>query len=390
MSVVTFECLSCGHTQAAASPPRCSSCGGPLDPVYAYDAVDPVAFQATTGHSMWQFETLLPVAQSDAVTMGEGATPLLSAPQTADRIGLTNLYIKDEGQTPTGTVHDRAFAATVSAVDPDSDFGLASTGVGGQSAAAYAARGGVNAHVYIPARASFGSQAMVNVHGADMNVVEGRYPETQAAFADGEHDWYSIGPFETPFRHDGLKTVFYEIVADLDWQAPDVVVTPAGHGELPYAVFKAADELHACGIIDTIPRIALVQPETCAPIVQAITDGVAAPEPWDTPDTICGGLEVPDPTGGQLAVAAIADTDGHAVSRPDTDILAAACYGASDDGIELGTGGGAAVAGIETLVDRGAIATDDTVVAINPTAAMQQVDVIRSHLMSPEWDRRAE
>jgi len=389
MSVRAFECLACGHTQASADPPRCDACGGPLDPLYSYDNIDPTTLTVTDAPSMWAFDAVLPTTQPMAVSMGEGGTPLVDVAKTADRLDLGRLYIKDEGQTPTGTVHDRGFAAAVSALDTVTEVGLASTGVGGQSAAAYAARAGLDAHVYIPARASFGSQAMVNVHGADMNVVEGRYPETREAFESAAADWYRLGPFETPYRHDGLKTVFYEMAADLEWTAPDVIVTPAGHGELPYAIAKAADELERLGVIETTPRVALVQPEACAPIARALVTGADRPEVWETPDTICGGLEVTDPEGGQIAINAVEATGGTGVARPDAEILAAACQVAADDGLAIGTGGGAAVAGAAALREEGHIGPDETVVALNTTAAMQQVDVIRSHLMSPEWDRRA-
>ena len=389
MSVRAFECLACGHTQVSADSPRCDTCGGPLDPIYPYDDIDPATLTVTDPASMWAFDAVLPTTRSAAVSMGEGGTPLVDASETADRLGIDRLYIKDEGQTPTGTVHDRGFAAAVSALDEATEVGLASTGVGGQSAAAYAARAGFSAHVYIPARASFGSQAMVNVHGADMNVVEGRYPETREAFESAATDWYRLGPFETPYRHDGLKTVFYEIAATLEWTAPDIIVTPAGHGELPYAIAKAADELERLGVIETIPRVALVQPEACAPISRALETGADRPEVWETPDTICGGLEVTDPEGGQIAIDAVEATDGVGITRPDAEILAAACQVAADDGLAIGTGGGAAVAGAAALRDEGNIGPDETVVALNTTAAMQQVDVIRSHLMSPEWERRA-
>lgn len=389
MSVRAFECLACGHTQASADPPQCDACDGPLDPIYPYDEIDPAELTAMTPSSMWAFDAVLPTAESAAVSMGEGGTPLVDASTTADRLGLDRLLIKDEGQTPTGTVHDRGFAAAVSALDATAEVGLASTGVGGQSAAAYAGRAGLDAHVYIPARASFGSQAMVNVHGADMNVVEGRYPETRAAFESAAADWYRLGPFETPYRHDGLKTVLYEILAELEWTAPDVVVTPAGHGELPYAIAKAADELTRLGAIDASPRVAVVQPEACAPITRALETGAEQPEVWETPDTICGGLEVTDPAGGRIAIDAVETTGGTGTAQPDAAILAAACRVAAADGLAIGTGGGAAVAGAAALREDGHIAPDETVVALNTTAAMQQVDVIRSHLMSPEWERRA-
>ncbi len=394
MSHSGFECLDCGHRQPRMDPPVCEACGGPLDPVYEYDATTAAEIRAAAGDSMWDYAPVLPGTADTAVSMGEGRTPLVSAESLADELGIDRVLIKDDGQTPTGTTHDRAFAASITGLNDhqhgETALGVASTGPGGQSAAAYAGRGGFPAHVFIPARASFGSQAMINVHAADMNVVEGRYPETKATYETAREDnWVQLDPFVMPFRHDGLKTAAYEVFDALDWTAPDLIVTPAGHGELPVAFAKAARELRALDLIETTPRIVLVQPQECAPLVEAIDTDADSPTPWEHPDTICGSLEITDPAGGSYAIDAVNRTDGTAVSVPDAAILNSACETATTAGLELGTGGGAAVAGLKELASRNRLDAAETVVLFNPNAAMQQVDVIRSHLMSTEWDRKA-
>lgn len=391
-TVTGTVCTACGRTGTVESTDgRCPDCGGILDITYDLAAIDPDAIMASGGGSLWQFEQLLPVADTAAVTMGEGTTPLVSCSSIADELGVADCLIKDDGQLPTGTTHDRRFAVTMSALasTPVTDIALPSTGAAGQSAAAYAARANIAAHVFQPSRADFVSQAMTNVHDADLNVVEGRYAETVETFeaAREQTGWHSVAPFATPFGHEGLKTMAIEIVADLDWTAPDVILLPEGHGLLAHAIAKGLQELATVGIIDSTSQLVLVQPEGCAPIATALQDGTSTPTPVSTPDTICPDLEIPAPAGGELAVQAVTDSGGQGVTVADKPTLGAACWVAATTGVELRASGATTVRAALELAEDGYFDTTDTVVIINPGAGVRDADIIRSHLMSTEWDR---
>jgi threonine synthase len=386
-----LECVDCGESfEAGAATHRCPECGGILDPTYDLDAVDVDAetFESRRFDSMWRYEELLPFTRESAVSMGEGGTALVECPGLADELGVGELYIKDEGRNPTGTFKDRGqtVAVTAAVQHGASDVALASAGNAGQSTAAYAGRAGLDAHVFLPSRAGFTNKAMVNVHGGDMNVVQGRIGDAGAAYEEAmdEHgdDWYSVKTFVTPYRHEGKKTMLYETVEQLDWETPDHVVYPTGGGVGLVGMHKAATELRELGITEDLPAMYAAQAEGCAPVVRAFQEGRDVHEPWDAPDTICGGIEIPDPGASPLILDALRESDGGAVATSDDEILEAGTAVASRAGVEMGAACAAAASGAWELADRGAFGEDDTVVLLNTGTANKDADVLRSHLMS--------
>jgi threonine synthase len=222
---------------------------------------------------------------------------------------------------------------------------------------------------------------MTNVHGGEMRVVGGRFPD--AADAVDEQlatDYTDLGEFATPYRHEGAKTVAFELVADLG-DAPDVVVVPTGSGEVVAGVHKGFVELDRVGAIAETPRVVAAQAAGCAPIAAAVERGLDEPEPWGTPDTICGELEIPDPAGGAAAVEAVTDSGGTAVGVDDDDILASAVAVAQNEVVEMGATGGAAPAGAWALAEDDFFDGDETVVLLNSDAGLKTPDILRSHLM---------
>jgi threonine synthase len=385
-----LECVDCGDRfDADAATHRCPDCGGILDPTYDYDAIDVSreTFSQRRADSMWKYEELLPFSRESAVSMGEGDTPLVECPTLAEELGVGELYIKDEGQNPTGTFKDRGqtLAVTAAVQHGAAEVALNSAGNAGQAAAAYAGRAGLEAHVFLPSRANFTNKAMVNVHGGDMTVVQGRIGDAGAAYEDAmdEHDdWYSVKTFVTPYRHEGKKTMLYETVEQLDWEVPDRVVYPTGGGVGLVGMHKAAKEFRDLGLTDSLPAMYAAQAEGCAPVVRAYQEGRDVHEPWDSPDTICGGIEIPDPGASPLILDALRESDGGAVATGDDDILEAGTVVASREGVEMGATCAAAASGAWELAEQGEFDEDDTVVLLNTGTANKDADVLRSHLMS--------
>ena len=383
------RCTACDATFDNDVAGRCPSCGGVLDATYDFDAIDPGAatLAERTRRSQWRYHELLPFAPEVAVTTMEGRTPLVPVPSLAEELGVAAVYVKDEGRNPTGTIDDRGQSVAVTAAKRAgaSDVALASTGDDGQSAAAYAARAGLDSHTFVPSRAAFTNKAMVNVHGGDMSVVEGRIGAAASAFADAvaEHDdWYPVQALSTLYAHEGLKTVYVEIAEALNWETPDRVIHPTGRGAGLHAVHKAARELDAVGLTSGTPKLYAAQAEGCAPIVRAFEEDRETYEPWDAPDTICGRIEIPDPAGGNLALDAIRETGGGAVAAPDPETLEGATSLAETAGLELSASSGTAVAAAYALAERGELDADDTLVLVNTGAGSKDDDVLRSHLMS--------
>lgn len=377
-----FRCADCGATVSPPVATRCPDCGDILDAEYdtsnlAEDASD--EFEGS-----WPGEPLLPFRPDG---MGEGKTPLVSAPTLAEELDVEELYIKDESANPTGSFVDRGMAMVAEAAARAGADGLslATAGNGGQSAAAYAARNGLSARAFVPSRATFVTKAMINVHGGDMNIVEGRYADARTSY-EGEHPpgdasgWFPAGPFDSPYRHEGLKSIYAELVADLG-EVPDAIVAPTGHGTLPTALWKAAREFEFLGVVDAVPRLLIAQPAGCAPIVEAIRDG-ARVEPWDVPDTVVGDLEIPDPNGGRPAVESVEGSGGDAVAVTDDDLLDSAVTLAQHDGLTPSVAAGTAAAAAWQLRERGELSGEDVVVLINPATGNKDADIIRSRLMS--------
>ncbi|MCU4750584.1 threonine synthase [Halobacteria archaeon AArc-curdl1] len=384
-----LECIDCGETfDAEEGTHRCDGCGGILDPTYDYDAIDLERedFESRPFDSMWRYQELLPFTRESAVTMDEGATPLVDCAKLADQLGVGRVVFKDEGRNPTGTFKDRGQTVAVTAASQHgaSDVALASAGNAGQAAAAYAGRADIDSHVFLPARAGFTNKAMVNVHGGDMTVVGGRIGDAGAAYDDAmaEHDdWYSVKTFVTPYRHEGKKTMLYEIIEQLEWEVPDAIVYPTGGGVGIVGMYKAAREFEQLGLIDEIPAFYAAQATGCQPIVEAFEAGKDRHDPVEYPDTICGGIEIPDPGASPWILEALRESDGGAVATDDEEILEAAIAVAKGEGLEMAPTCAAAASGAWELGDRGEFDEDATVVILNTGTGNKDADVLRSHLM---------
>jgi threonine synthase len=381
-------CTDCGERfDATETTHACPDCGGILDPSYDYDHIDLGRddLERRPFDGMWRYEELLPLPRKSAVTMDEGTTPLVECPSLADELGVERVLIKDEGHNPTGSFKDRGHALAVSAAREHgaSDIALTSAGNAGQSAAAYAARAGLDSHVFVPSRANFVNKAMINVHGGDMNVVEGRFSDAAAVCADAmeSNDWYPTSSFTTPYRHEGKKTMLYEILEQLDWETPDGIVYPTGGGVGLVGMHKGAKEFERLGLTNELPALYAAQSSGCAPVVEAWEAGEEIHEPWDVPDTICGGIEIPDPGASPLILDVLGESGGGAVATSDEEILDSAVTVAQHTGLEMGATCAAAASGAWDLTEQGAFGADDTVVLMNTASANKEADILRSHLM---------
>jgi threonine synthase len=386
-----LECLDCASRFDPASVThRCPDCSGILDPRYDIGSVElgRTELQSRPFDSMWRYYELLPIAREHAVTMREGATPLVECPGIADRLDVDRVLLKDEGRNPTATFKDRGQALAVSAAVAHgaSDIALASAGNAGQSAAAYAARAGLDAHVFLPKRAGFTQKAMVEVHGADLTVVDGGIDGAAAALdaALDEHDsWYPTSTFLTPYRHEGKKTMGYELLEQLGFEPPDAVVYPTGGGVGLVGVHKAAREFKALSLIDELPPLYAAQATGCAPIVEAWRADLSTHEHWEDPETVCAGIEIPDPGASSLILEALTESDGGAIAVSDRQILESAGDLARSDGLEVGATPAAAIAGADALADRGEFDPDATVVLLSTGAGVKDADLLRGHHRSP-------
>ena len=245
---------------------------------------------------MWRYEEVLP--GGEPVTLGEGMTPLLHARRLGQRLGLTRLFIKDEGQNPTASFKARGLSAAVSvasALGADT-IALPTAGNAGGAAAAYAARAGLRCVVAMPSDTPAAIVLETRACGADVRLIDGLISDCGAFIAThaASNGWYEVSTLKEPYRIEGKKTMGYELWEDFDGALPDVIVYPTGGGVGLIGMWKAFEELEAMNLIDSHrPRMIAAQAEGCAPIVKAFERHAQTSERWDNAATVAAGLRVP-------------------------------------------------------------------------------------------------
>jgi len=252
------------------------------------------------GEGFWKYRPLLPVASDQALTtLGECTTPLVAVPQTAQKLGLANLWIKDEGLLPTGSFKTRGLALAVSRAK---ELGLKelcipSAGNAGGALAAYAARAGMTSHIFMPEDTPAANVVESRAYGADVVLVPGTISDAAKAMNEQRKDhadWFDVSTLKEPYRLEGKKTMGYELAEQFDDHLPDVILYPTGGGTGLIGMWKAFDEMEQLGWIDSKrPRMISVQSSGCAPIVRAYEEGKAQSEFWEGAATVASGLRVP-------------------------------------------------------------------------------------------------
>jgi threonine synthase len=323
---------------------------------------------------MWRFRDWLPITPGEEpVSLGEGDTPLLAVPRTAERLGLNDLWIKDEGVNPTGSFKSRGIAAAVTRASIGGTRGLVlpTAGNAGVASSAYGARAGLPVRVYAPRSTPPTLLSQVRRFGGDLVLVDGHIGDCgklAREFAQ-EHGWFDLSTLKEPYRIEGKKTLGLELAMQFDWRLPDVIIYPTGGGTGLIGMWKAFQELDAAGwTTDPAPRMYTVQSEGCAPMVRAFSSGAERAEPWQNPVTAASGLRVPGPIGDRLMLQALRESEGGAVAVSDDGLLAAASSATSGEGIDFSPEGGAALAAAAELTRRGEILPDERVVVFNTGA----------------------
>ncbi len=369
----------------------CRECGGILDPQYDYDSIDIGRddWERRSG-SMWKYRELLPIEDSSAiVSMGEGQTPLIECPQIATKLGVERVYVKDEGQNPTNTFKDRGQSAAISAAKERgaTDVALPSAGNAGQSASAYAARAGMNCHVYLNHQAGDLKKDLVAAHGANLHLVDGKIGDAADAFArDVEaHGYSSVATFKTPFRHEGKKTMGLELFEDLEWSTPDEIIYPTGGGVGLIGIWKAYEELQELGWMDdSPPRLTVAQSDGVAPVVDAIERNADRHAAWENPESIARGVEIPDPGASPWMLEAVYASGGAGVTSSDQDAIDAALTMARTDGIEMCVTAAVALAGAFERAEQGGFEETDEIVIINTGAGCKTAATLGANARAQE------
>ncbi|MDY6770177.1 MAG: threonine synthase [Candidatus Nanohaloarchaea archaeon] len=364
--MTALECIACGDTYPPDEVRYRCSCGGSLDVAYDHDEIAGVTWDDLRSHPFdhLRYRDFLPVVEADhVVRMGGGGTPVIDAARLGDRLGI-DLRFKLESLNPTGSFKDRGTSVELGrALDHGADaVVVASTGNMGASIAAYTARAGVDARIYIPDSTGGPKRKQMESHGADVVTVDGDY---DLAATRAWRDWEEQGRYlmgDYPYRGEGEKTVGFEIADQLGRRdLSDVaVVLPVGNGTLIHAAWKAFTELEEVGLIDATPRMVGVQAAGCNTVVDALQKGFDTVEPVDEVDTVAGAIACANPLDGDPALHAIRDSGGTGVAVDDDAIMAAKDALSREEGVYAEEAAAAAYAGLEQI--QGEFDADQTVI----------------------------
>lgn len=370
-----LECPECHHKY---NPDRvqtiCRKCNSPLLACYDLDALAGSTkpdLIASRPRGIWRWAELLPVRQEkNRLTLGEGDSRLVPSQKLGSSVGLPNLFIKDESTNPTGSFKDRGLAVAVSrALElKQTEFIIPTAGNAGSSLAFYAARAGVQAHVYMPKDAPMANQAEIRLAGADLQLVDGLINDAARITSQlaRRKKWFDVSTFKEPYRVEGKKTMGFELAEAFKWQLPEVIVYPTGGGTGLVGMWKAFNELEKLGWIGTErPRMVSVQAEGCAPIVRAYNTGAKQADPWLHPHTVASGLRVPTVFADRLILRVLNESKGIALEVSDEEIIQAQKELAHEEGIYTSPEGAACWAGLKKLKELNWVQPNEKIVLYN-------------------------
>jgi threonine synthase len=381
-----LECPKCNLTYDANELHQLCTCGAPLLVRYNLEALkdkwkkeDLVGREST----LWRYRELLPVVdEQNIVTLGEGMTPMLPLPVAGQKIGLNNLYLKDEGVIPTGTFKARGAAVGISKAKELGVQVLAmpTNGNAGGAWATYAARAGIKPYIVMPESAPLITRNECAITGAELYLVDGLISDAGKIVgrAVAENGWFDASTLKEPYRIEGKKTMGLEIAEQFGWEVPDVILYPTGGGVGLIGIYKALKELQEIGWIgEKLPRMVAVQATGCAPIVKAWEEGKPASEFWNDASTVAFGITVPKALGDFLVLEAIYNTDGCAVAVDDEDILQAQGELAALEGAFICPEGAANYAAARKLREQGWLQPNDRVVLLNTGTGLKYPDTVQ-------------
>jgi threonine synthase len=370
-----LECTRCRRTYSADElQTLCPEDSGVLYACYDLERGQNELDRAeVTGRrpGMWQVPELMPVRDpANIVSLGEGGTPLLAAPRLGARLGFSRLMVKEEGLNPTGSFKARGISAAVSRAKELGVTALTipTAGNAGSALAAYGARAGIPVEVFLPADTPALFKTEMRAFGATLHEVDGLIDRagTLARARAAEIGAFDVSTLKEPYRCEGKKTMGYEIAQQLGWRLPDVIVYPTGGGTGIVGMWKAFAEMEALGWISAErPRMVSVQAAGCAPIVRAFEEGAERARPWDDASTYASGIRVPAAVGDYLILRAVRESGGRAVAVSEEEIAEGARRISTLEGIFAAPEGGATLAALLRLRERGEVQGDETVVLFN-------------------------
>jgi threonine synthase len=382
-----LECARCGKQYPPGKVYNLCPCGSPLWVRYHLrQAAETLARErlASRPANLWRYREVLPVTQESCIQcLGEGFTPLVHARRLGARLGLPNLYLKDESLNPTGSFKARGLAVAVSMACElgIKKLAIPSAGNAGGALAAYAAKAGLQAAVFMPEDTPLANRVECSLLGAEVVLVPGSIKDCARVMRERleREGWFDVSTLREPYRLEGKKTMAYEVVEQLGGRLPEAMIYPTGGGTGLIGMWKAFEELEELGWIGGgRPRMFAVQARDCAPIVRAFAKGSDQAEEWVNPRTVASGLRVPSAIGDFLMLRALRESRGGALSVTDQDMLAAVRELAETEGMITSPEGGATLAALKKLSADGSLAGHETIVLFLTASGYKYLEVLET------------
>jgi threonine synthase len=385
-----LRCRECGEEYPLTKLYFCQKCFAPIEVVYNYDEIN---IDAKDLHdrpkTIWRYFELLPISDERRIVyLGAGYTTLHRCDKLSKKLGIKELYIKDDTTNPTYSFKDRPASVAVSkALEFGSNrIGCVSTGNLAAATAAHAAKAGLECQIFIPNNIEHNKIYQASIYGANLLSVNGNYDDAnRLAVQASEHfDWPIVNVNLRPYYTEGSKSLAYETCEQLDWSLPDHVIVPTASGALLCAINKGFNELKKINLIENRKvKISCAQPEGCSPIVDAYRSGDSEIIPIEDPDTIAKSLAIGDPGDGIYALKNINETKGLAESATDAEILDAIKLLAKSEGIFSEPAGGVTIAVLRRLIEGGDISPDEKVVCYVTASGLKAVEAIETIVPKP-------
>ncbi len=399
MNVTHLECALCGlRHEAAMLQNLCTDCGKPLLVRYDLDKAGATLTPdslAGRESSLWRYAEVLPLVDPlNRVSFGEGWTPLLKADRLAATLPIdVNLFIKDEGQNPTQSFKARGMTAAISMAKElgVKKVAVPSAGNAAGAMAAYAARAGMEAFIFMPSDTPRANIVECEQTGAHVTLVDGLITDCGKIVAERKEaeGWFDVSTLKEPYRVEGKKAMGYELFEQFRVPAlagmppeggtqnrlPDVILYPTGGGTGLIGMWKAFDEMEQMGWIGSErPRMVSVQSETCAPIVRAFHAGERFADEFENASTVASGLRVPKAIGDFLILDALRASGGTAIAVSDEELVAAVAEIGAAEGIFAAPEGAACLPALRRLIAEGVIVEGESVVIFNTGSGIKYLE----------------
>ncbi len=381
MFLKCLKCSACGlEHEWSRLQNLCRACNKPLFAIFDLAAASKTLTREALvprEKSLWRYREVLPLRfDVEPASLGEGGTPLLRATKFADDV---DLWIKDESLNPTQSFKARGMTVAVSMAKylGATKLAVPTAGNAGGALAAYAARAGVEAHIFMPSDTPRANLIECHELGANVTLIDGLITDCAAEIArrKASEGWFDMSTLKEPYRVEGKKTLGYELAEQLNWHLPDVILYPAGGGTGLVGMWKAFDEMETLGWIGKKrPRMFAVQAAGCAPIVRAFEAGENSAVEFKDAHTIASGLRVPKAIGDFLMLKILRESKGGAIAVDDEEMIRVAREVGATEGLFICPEGGACFAALKSLCSTGKIGSGERVVVFNTGSGIKYLE----------------